>query len=654
VKHDALPSHAAVPDSRRTSIIRKSDLKPEPTAGPDTHPATPEELLSPRLPGTLEIGHFDVLETVGRGGFGVVVKAFDQKLRRVVAIKMMSAELATTSPARRRFVREARAAAAVHSDNVVHIYAVEENPVPYLVMEYISGGSLQGYLDRTGPLDVRETLRFGAQIARGLAAAHATGLIHRDIKPANILLESETLRAKLTDFGLARAADDASLTQSGVVLGTPMYMAPEQARGEPLDARADLYSLGSVLYVMASGRPPFRAANSLIVLQRVAQCAPRPIREIIPETPDWLCKVIDKLHAPKPADRFQSAAEVAAVLESYLAELEPDGTLRRPPVAPPRLPATRRVSRPLVACVLLCAMACSLATVGVFSGSATPIADADTPEVAQPVSLPPAVTQIQQNKQVQQTPQDKQPPQKTRDRFTNSFGIKFARIPASTSFLGGGGGVTGTRKIEIKNDFYLGVYEVTQAEWKRVMGPAKDYSQYSRGGDCAAAVADVSDDDLKRFPVDWISWNVAQEFICELNRRSEETGWVYRLPSADEWEYACRGGPGQSADALACDFYAGKLSTSLRADQANCKGAGVNRPQPVGSYPPNSLGLHDMQGNVFELLANTSGEDCSLIGGMWGDAADLARPTCRGSCHRDHRIAGSGFRLLREQVNPAR
>ncbi len=167
------------------------------------------------------------------------------------------------------------------------MFAVEDQPIPYLVMEYIDGETLQQKLDRTGPLDVAEVLRIGAQAARGLAAAHKQGLIHRDIKPANILLENGIKqRVRITDFGLARAADDASLTQSGLIAGTPLYMAPEQAEAKAIDQRADLFSLGSVLYVMVSGRPPFRAPTTLAVLKRVASDTPRPIREIVPEVPE--------------------------------------------------------------------------------------------------------------------------------------------------------------------------------------------------------------------------------------------------------------------------------------------------------------------------------------------------------------------------------
>ena len=197
----------------------------------------------------------------------------------------MAPQIAALSPARKRFLREARSSAQVRHENVVQVYEVGEQPLPYLAMEFIPGETLQQKLDRTGPLDVPEVLRIGRQIAEGLAAAHACDLIHRDIKPGNILLEGGSHKAKITDFGLARAADDASISQSGIIAGTPMFMAPEQALGHTIDQRADLFSLGSVLYQMVSGRPPFRAPTALAVLKRVAEEPPRPIPEIIPETP---------------------------------------------------------------------------------------------------------------------------------------------------------------------------------------------------------------------------------------------------------------------------------------------------------------------------------------------------------------------------------
>ncbi len=294
------------------------------------------------------IGHYEVLEILGKGGFGIVFRAFDETLQRMVAIKVLSAQIAATSPARKRFLREARSSAKVRHTNVVHVYAVEEQPLPYLVMEFIPGETLQERLDRTGPLETAEVLWIGRQVALGLAAAHGTGLIHRDIKPANILIEAGPHpHIKITDFGLARAADDASMTQSWIVAGTPMFMAPEQARGEALDHRADLFSFGSVLYTMCSGRPPFRANNTLAVLKRVVEDTPRPIPEIIPEVPQWLCDVITRLHAKNPADRFSSAQEVADLLAKGLQDQPAEVTLPTFPVRGANLALTPHVRRPI-------------------------------------------------------------------------------------------------------------------------------------------------------------------------------------------------------------------------------------------------------------------------------------------------------------------
>jgi len=288
----------------------------------------------PDQPGTLgRLGPYEVFEVLGQGGMGVVLKARDPALDRTVAIKVLTPALAHGATARRRFAREARAAAAVGHEHIVAIHAVDEfRGLLYLVMQYIPGRSLQERLDASGPLEVKEILRIGTQAARALAAAHAQGVVHRDIKPANILLENSIERVKLTDFGLARAIDDVSLTQSGIIAGTPQYMAPEQARGEPVDARSDLFSLGAVLYAMASGRSPFRADSAMAVLKRVCDDRHRSIRELNPDIPDWLEAVIDRLLAKDPADRFQTAAEVADLLERGLAHVQQPTAVPRPVV----------------------------------------------------------------------------------------------------------------------------------------------------------------------------------------------------------------------------------------------------------------------------------------------------------------------------------
>jgi serine/threonine protein kinase len=312
------------------------------------------------------LGNYEVEEVIGQGGMGIVLKAFDPALHRPVAIKVMAAAIAGSASARQRFTREAKAAAAVCHEHIVTVHGVfETDGLPYLVMQYIEGESVQTRLDRCGALELMDVVRIGLQTASGLAAAHAQGLIHRDIKPANLLLENGLARVKITDFGLARMIDDVRLTQDGTVTGTPEYMAPEQARGEPVDHRADLFSLGSVLYALCTGVPPFRSLTPVAMLREVCDQTPTAIRTLNPEVPVWLETLIGRLMAKAPADRFQSAAEVAALLEGYLAHLRQPAT-----VAAPKLPAfpldngrgirTWRWSWWLIAGVLLFALCGSL------------------------------------------------------------------------------------------------------------------------------------------------------------------------------------------------------------------------------------------------------------------------------------------------------
>ncbi|MEW4526313.1 serine/threonine-protein kinase [Maioricimonas sp. JC845] len=273
------------------------------------------------------IGQYEVLDLIGRGGMGMVLRAADPKLNRVVAVKVLAPELAVNPNARRRFLREAQAAAAISHPHVVTIHAVDDNNPPYLVMECIVGQSLQDRLNDEGALPLTEILRIGKQVSEGLAAAHAEGLIHRDIKPSNILLENGVQRVKITDFGLARAVDDATITRTGEVSGTPQYMSPEQARGERLDHRSDMFSLGCVLYAMCTGRSPFRSSSLAEAVKRVTDDAPRPIAEINPDLPPWLVQIVEQLLEKDPAARPQSAEQLADLLGRHLAEIQ------RPPGA---------------------------------------------------------------------------------------------------------------------------------------------------------------------------------------------------------------------------------------------------------------------------------------------------------------------------------
>ena len=261
------------------------------------------------------LGQYEVLQIIGRGGMGLVFRAIDARLNRTVAIKVLAPALAAMESARQRFVREAQTAAAVNHENIIAIHSVDDQSlVPYIVMQMIEGMSLQEKVERDGALSIPEVLDIAPQIASGLAAAHARGLVHRDIKPANILIETTTKRIRITDFGLARAVDDASLTQSGMIAGTPGYMSPEQANGEAVDHRSDLFSLGSVLYFLCTGRPPFVSGSTIATLKRVCSQEPQPIGEVISDVPPWLTAIIARLHAKSSADRCQSANEVLELL----------------------------------------------------------------------------------------------------------------------------------------------------------------------------------------------------------------------------------------------------------------------------------------------------------------------------------------------------
>jgi len=278
----------------------------------------------PRVAPSLgRIGKYDVLEVVGHGGMGVVVRGFDPDLGRTVAIKVLNRQLSASAKARRRFLREGKAAAAVNHPNVLTIHSVEEHHgTPFLVMEFVAGKSLKEYIAARGKLEPQEALRLGAQIALGLAAAHAQGVIHRDVKPGNVMLHEGATRVRLTDFGLARVTFDmAELTSVNIPMGTPAYMAPEQVRGEQGDARADLFSLGCVFYAMLTGRSPFAGRTQAETIHKILNSTPQPLADRDPPPPPMLCEVVEKLLQKDAASRIQTAQEVAQLLHRFQADV---------------------------------------------------------------------------------------------------------------------------------------------------------------------------------------------------------------------------------------------------------------------------------------------------------------------------------------------
>jgi serine/threonine protein kinase len=272
-------------------------------------------------PGILgRLGHYDVLEIVGAGTMGIVLKARDAVGERIVAIKLLLPHLVKDTTARQRFLREARVAAAVANTankHVVIVHEVGEMGVPYLVMEFIAGVNLQQHVHESGPLASGDVVEIGCQVAEGLMAIHAHGLVHRDIEPGNILLEKGSRHVKIVDFGIARGIDDATQPRVRVIVGTPPYMSPEQARGDPVDQRSDLFSLGSVLYFLCTDLPAFQGADTTAILNSVCEATPRPIHAINPHVPGWLADLVDRLHAKEPRRRFQSAQVVRELFEAH-------------------------------------------------------------------------------------------------------------------------------------------------------------------------------------------------------------------------------------------------------------------------------------------------------------------------------------------------
>ncbi|HEX5271896.1 MAG TPA: bifunctional serine/threonine-protein kinase/formylglycine-generating enzyme family protein, partial [Gemmataceae bacterium] len=615
------PAAAPDPDRGATQALTGT---PEPgvaasqTAGGNNGSADDEPLTflaPPTRPDSLgRIGHYEVLQVLGRGGFGIVFRAFDEMLQRVVALKVMAPQLAATSPARKRFLREARSSAQVRHENVVQVYEVAEQPLPYLAMEFIPGETLQQRLNRIGPVEPAEVVRIGRQIAEGLAAAHATDLIHRDIKPGNVLLEGGQQKVKITDFGLARAADDASISQSGIIAGTPMYMAPEQAEGKTLDQRADLFSLGSVLYQMVAGRPPFRANSAVAVLKRVAEDKPRAIREIIPEAPQWLCDIIAKLHAKNPDDRYQSAREVADVLADCEAQLKANARLKdysRIPRSKPR--RSGRWKWAAVAAVLL--LPAIVLGVTELSGVThllrlgPPKKDADQPGRAANTAFDAKEAQAASAKQLGV-------PVET----TDSIGMKLRLIPPGKFMMGSSKeeidfwlklkqdgwykelllGEGPRHEVEITQPFCMGQTDVTVGQFRQFVKATGYKTQAEREGGAVRGLPnggfkeDANTDWLNPgfaqtddHPVVCVSWNDAVEFCQWL---SKQEGKTYRLPTEAEWEYSCRAG---SKGRWSFGDDEGELW-----DYARVGGNSQHHSWPVAGLKANAWGLYDMHGNV--------------------------------------------------------
>ena len=440
--------------------------------------------LSERLQEALG-AEYAVERPIGHGGFAVVFLVRDLTLKRALAIKVISPELIISKTVLERFRREAETIAQLSHAHIVPVHFVgSKDDLFYLAMAYVDGESLADCLRREGRLGVDETARILKEIASALHLAHRRGVIHRDIKPHNVLLEKETGRALLTDFGIARTAEGGALTATGMVVGTPAYMSPEQVTGDKIDHRADIYALGTVGYEMLAGRPPFTGANQQAVLfKRVAE-DPEPIEQVNPEVPHWLASVVNGCLTSDPDKRIASAREIAEALGSTT-----------PVSGSQSMPALRRKAQvrrgPTVAVVIGFLAVTAVGALWFLRSAATGSEKA-------PVAPAPATPVVPAG---------------------------MVLVPAGTYVIGRDGQGFDTPAHEVTIDsFAIGRTEVTVAH----------YAEFITATRAPTPWATMPDPSL---PVTRVTWFEARDYC----------GWRYeggRLPTEEEWEAAARGPEG--------------------------------------------------------------------------------------------------------------
>jgi formylglycine-generating enzyme required for sulfatase activity len=648
-------------------------------------------------------------------------------------------------------------------------------------MEFGGGGSLDDQLDGT-PWEGKRAARLVEMLAGAMQAAHARGIVHRDLKPANVLL-TEDGTAKITDFGLAKRLDVEGQTQTNAVMGTPSYMAPEQAgSNKNVGPAADVYALAAILYELLTGRPPFKAATPLDTILQVVSEEPVAVRALQPKVPRDLETICLKCLQKVPRKRYGRAALLAEDLRRFQegepVQARPTGWLERAAKWARRRPALAGLlGVTVLALVSLAVLSGRLVVarsdaenkrkeaekqtgiaqgkeqeareqaaraeratdylVSIFESAdakgqrgtktARQILDdaeknlpqefAGQPELRDKLLLkigavydkltataPLAmILEARGTVQVQSTwDANKQAlPQMllhSGDRLSLGAGgevrlivlpdlhqeslrpgteatvrrkgcepadaisertpdtlMTFVRLPKGAFYMGGDGQKKGV-KTEIKEDFEIAVHDVTQGQWQAVMGENPSY--FSRFGGGRNVVKYISDEELKLFPVESVSWDDTQEFIQKLNEKERDSGYLYRLPTEAEWEYACRGGA-VSEEECSYHFYLDKPTNDLSSEQANFDGKFpvgkaperkfLGRTTRVGAYPPNKLGLCDMHGNVFQWCADQweGGSGRVFRGGCWFNGGSFCRAAYRYGHAPTFRDYDHGLRLAR-------
>ena len=652
-----------------TDKSRRADQAAEPTGDFAAHntasdapaAAQPDPLLSllrpPQAAGELgRLAHFAVTRLLGRGGMGAVFAADDLLVRRQVALKVMRPEFTSHPEARERFLREAQTAGGLEHDHVIPVYQVaEDNGVWFIAMPLLKGEALDERLKREGRLPIPAVLKLGRETAEGLAAAHAQGLVHRDVKPGNLWLEGTGeaggagfRRIKILDFGLARAVqNDQHLTAAGGVLGTPAYMAPEQAAGAEVDHRTDLFSLGVVLYRCCAGELPFHGPNTMATLSALATKDAVPVGEKNPAVPAALADLIMRLLAKAPVDRPQSAAKVAEALR----RIEQEHATVTAPTAPPA-PRRRRVSA-LTLCVA------ALLVLGLAAVAAVVVVKVRTPDGKETEVTAPTGSQVAVDPKGGVTVTLPADAPAVPAEITNSIDMKLKLIKPGKFLMGSPKGEDGRfdiegpqHEVEITKPFYLGVYPVTRRQFAQFV----KYDGYKTEAEKANSDYTWSDPPFTSFnqtdndPVVDVSWNDATAFCAWLSKKEWKT---YELPTEAEWEYACRAGT-----TTAFSF----ADPKDIGDYAWYSGNSGSHTHPVGEKKANPWGLYDMHGNVWQWcddgygkyqegpvkdpIGRDIGHSHVMRGGSWTGAPRLCRSDHRNVCGPGGSGGDIGFRVV--------
>ena len=702
-----------------------------------------------------EVPGYEILGILGHGGMGVVYRARQLKANRLVALKMIRAVEHATPHDRLRFQIETEAVARLQHPNIVQLYEVGEvRGQPFFSLEFCEGGTLTEQLKKQR-LSPQESAQLIKTLARAMHYAHLRGVVHRDLKPGNVLLAGAEKLPKITDFGLAKRIDDEArdVSQSGAIMGTASYMAPEQAAGKVRDTgpAADVYALGALLYECLTGRPPFEGPKHIVLLN-VLTDEPVPPSRLVAKVPRDLETICLKCLSKEPVRRYASAEELANDLRRF----QTDEPVQARPVG--AVERSVKWVRRHVAITALAAMVLLVTVLGVagvvwkyldaerqaekatkardflvsilrisetdaLGGNITarqiladaekriPAEFADQPELraelvkaigevkrgiarrvpqamilevrgmvqlqsaagVKKAAVPQALLNLDDrlslaaDAQVQlvflsdlHKERVKPGPEVTIDskgcepadavlERDKSVMMTFVRLPKGTFYMGWDGQKKGV-KTQIKEDFEIAAHDVTQGQWEAVMG--NNPSWFSRKGRGRYDVLDISDEELKLFPVENVPWDHAQAFIKKLNEKERRRGYLYRLPTEAEWEYACRGGATSEKD-CSYPFYLDKPTNDLSLEQANFnrapKGKYLERPTRVGAYPANKLGLCDMHGNVWQWCADLidpKGSERVFRGGCWvyGSAC---RSAARGRITPASRFNYLGFRVAR-------